>query len=339
MNIALNEFSTSNPTKTHAGDERQIKEIVSVWNRACGSDWPISTRFAAYNLQPSTGVDQRCWLASNNDSVIGFVIASRLRGEPALAPPIHGWINAIAVAPDVQRNGIGQRLLAAAENWLHELGCTQVQLGASLQTFAPGLPITPPLLSPDATLAALTQLGYRPELDGKPLDRVWDVTADLSRYEPPASLREVPGAVHPATPGQEALLLDFLRREFPGRWHYECEEFLRQGGRISDFMLLWTESGVEGFCWLTFEDSRRPLERYYPYQLPKPWGQLGPVGVSERVRGQGFGVAVMDAGLRRLRNNGVNGCVIDWTRHLDFYAKFGFEPQRAYQKVIKTLAV
>ncbi|MEZ4581603.1 MAG: hypothetical protein R3A10_08190 [Caldilineaceae bacterium] len=63
---------------------------------------------------------------------------------------------------------------------------------------------------------------------------------------------------------------------FPGRWRYEFEEFLRTNGRISDFMVLWTADGVDGFCRLTFEDSSRPLDRFFPYTLPRPWGQLVP---------------------------------------------------------------
>ncbi|MEZ4560001.1 MAG: hypothetical protein R2854_26760 [Caldilineaceae bacterium] len=35
---------------------------------------------------------------------------------------------------------------------------------------------------------------------------------------------------------------------------------------------------------------------------------------------RGQGAAVLDAGLRRLHNNGVNGCVIDWTDLVDFTA-------------------
>jgi predicted N-acetyltransferase YhbS len=102
-------------------------------------------------------------------------------------------------------------------------------------------------------------------------------------------------------------------------------------------MLLWSERGVDGCCLLTFPDSVRPLERFYPYQLPKPWGQLGSIGISADRRGVGFGAALLDAGLRRLHNNGVNGCVIDWTTLTDFYGKFGFAPYRSYVMLGRSL--
>ena len=40
--------------------------------------------------------------------------------------------------------------------------------------------------------------------------------------------------------------------------------------------------------------------------------------------------AVARPALRRLHNNGVNGCVIDWVRRPDFYEKFGFSIYRRY---------
>ena len=114
----------------------------------------------------------------------------------------------------------------------------------------------------------------------------------------------------PAQPGQEEQLLAFLATEFAGRWHWMAERFLAEGGRISDYMLLWTEEGVQGACRLTFEDSRWPIDRFYPFGLPRPWGQLGSIGVSAHLRGQGLGLKLLDAGLRRLHNSGIK-----WLRH------------------------
>jgi GNAT superfamily N-acetyltransferase len=125
-------------------------------------------------------------------------------------------------------------------------------------------------------------------------------------------------------------LRTFLESEFPGRWRYEFEEFCRNGERISDYTLLWSDQGIEGFCLLTFEDSIRPLDRFFPWTLPQPWCQLGTVGVSSKRRGQGLGAVLMDGGLRRLRDSGACGCVIDWTTIVDFYGKFGFTPYREY---------
>ena len=302
--------------------------ITQVWNEACGPHLNISPQFVTYNLQSNHDGKQAGWLAVENDRVIGFVLGSLIENHPSVMPPNVGWIDAMAVHPHRQRQGLGKALLNRIEAWLLTQGCDYAQLGGSLRPFAPGLPVE---LKSDGFFRGA---GYRMRAgDGG----VWDLAANLAEYQPPTGVEEAACAVRPAQPGQETDLLAYLAREFAGRWHYGCQEFLNDGGRVSDFMLLWTETGIEGFCQLTFEDSARPLERFYPYQLPRPWGQLGAIGVSADLRGQGYGSALLDAGLRRLHNNGVNGCVIDWTEICDFYAKFGFSRYRQYWNLMKAL--
>ncbi|MFN2203738.1 MAG: GNAT family N-acetyltransferase [Caldilineaceae bacterium] len=307
------------------------RSIASIWSTACGNCFTISPSFVAYNLDAAPGLEQEGRLSVGElGTPAGFVVVSRLTGDPGTSPPTHGWIDAIAVLPECQEQGHGASLLQWAEEWLVERGGTDVTLGCGLRTFTPGVP-------PDTLSAPFFMgRGYRVrETAAEGL--VWDVAADLSAYATPATVREIPGQVRPAAPGDHEALTNFLDREFPGRWRFEAVDYLARGGRIGDFMLLWTDDGVDGFCQLTFEDSPRPLERYYPYGLPRPWGQLGAIGVSASVRGRGYGAAVLDAGLRRLRDNGVRGCVIDWTDLLGFYGKFGFSQYREYLQLNKKL--
>jgi len=317
-------FDLANPT--------HVRALVEIWNGACGEDHAISERFAAFNLRPSPGVTQTGWLAVADNWAQGVVLASFIDGYPQVAGPKDGWIDVLAVAPAAQRQRVGSRLLTAAERWLAEHGRTHITVGAGLRPFGPGIPLEMNLTP------FFVRHGYT-ELDtaGEP-QITYDLAADLSHYQPPADLRKLPTAARPAQRGQETYLLAFPAAEFPGRWHYEAEQFLHQdGGRISDYMLLWTDAGVQGACLLTFPDSVRPLERYYPYSLPKPWGQAGSIGVSAALRGQGYGPLLLDASLRRLHDNGINGCVIDWTDLVDFYGKFGFAPYRQFALMAKTL--
>lgn len=307
-------------------DSTHWAAIAGLWTGACGPDLAISPAFVSYTIRPTTGARHAGRFAMRNDEPVGFVLASTQQEDATVSPRDLGWIDAIAVLPEEQRRGVGRQLMDWAEGWLADQGCRQIQIGASLRPFAPGVP------SAVNTLSFFTERGYlRRDGDG----RTWDVAANLATYAPPKAVRPIDGVVYPGQPGQEGDLLIFLRREFGGRWRYEFEQSLLEGVRFSDYMLLWTERGVDGFCRLTFEDSERPLERFYPYRLPRPWGQLGPIGVSADRRGQGYGAAVLDAGLRRLYNNGINGCVIDWTTLVDFYGKFGFERYREYVQLLK----
>jgi GNAT superfamily N-acetyltransferase len=310
------------------GDAAHTGAAARIWTGACGPDLAISERFVAFNVRRNTGKVQAGQLAHSDGEAVGFVLASALPGDALASPPDVGHIDAIAVLPNTRRQGIGSRLLAWAEDWLHSQGCTRMVLGASMRPFAPGVP------DELGSAPFFQRCGYQPN-PGHP--EVWDMAHDLRDYVSPPSAGKAHGKVdvRPAQPGDEEALLGFLRREFPGGWRYECEELLREVVRVSDYMLLRSERGVDGCCLLTFEDSLRPMDRFYPYRLPRPWGQLGAIGISADRRGLGYGAALLDGGLRCLRDRGVRGCIIDWLVLVDFYAKFGFTTFRTYRVMAK----
>jgi GNAT superfamily N-acetyltransferase len=309
-------------------DLTQRNAITTIWNAACGPNLTIPDRCVEYNTRNAPGGAQAGRLVIQDGEPVGFVLASALPDDPATSPPDLGWIDALAVLPAYQSTGLGSALLGWAEQWLIEQKCGRAQLGGSLRPFVAGLPVEL------RTEAFFRKRGYR---DATSSGTAWDVARDLHDYASPRTVRPIDGIVRPARPGDDSALLSFLRRAFPDRWRFEYQEYLREGGRISDYMILETARGIEGFCRLAFVDSIQPPARYYPQPLPQPWGQLGTIGVASDRRGHGYGAAVLDAGLRRLRDNGVRGCVIDWTELLDFYGKFGFKPYRQYAMLIKEL--
>ena len=302
--------------------------LTRLWNATCGPEFTATERLFAYNLRPTTGGVQGGRLVYHNHDPMGFVLVSALPDvPPELYPVTPGWIDAIIVAPESQRMGLGTQLLIWAEQWLLGHGVGRIFVAGSLRPFKPGVPT-----SYRHTYTLLTHRGYAD--DGE----TWDVARDLgagpslTRY-PPADL----APIHPARPKDREPLRAFLGRTFPGRWRFEVEEFLREGGRLADILILEHNGRVEGFCWITREDSLRPLGRFYMHSLPKPWGQLGPIGISDAVRGQGWGGRLLQAGLTHLADLGVRGCVIDWTTLLAFYAKFGFEPYHHYHLLVKNI--
>lgn len=319
-----------------SADPAHIAALVSIWNDACGRVLAITPQFAAYNTRPPASAVQAGRLAMQNDQPVGLVLASALPSDshhPVAQTlrqtllPQTGWIDAIAVVPIVQRRGIGSALLAWAEGWLRAQGCTRFRLGGSLHPFAPGYPVEL------ANAAFFQKRGYAARTGDS---QVCDLACNLSDWQPtPRTTRDGSTTIRPAQRGDELAIRQFFNREFPDRWRFEFEEFVRERGRWSDYIVLFTERGVGGFARLTFEDSERPIERFYPQRLPRPWGQLGPLGVSKDARGKGHGGALLDAALGHLRDRGVRGCVIDWTGLVDLYGKFGFKPYRWYAMMLK----
>jgi GNAT superfamily N-acetyltransferase len=302
--------------------------IVAIWNAACGASLAINARLVEYTTRASTGAIQAGQIALEHDQPVGFVLATALPNDPHTSPRDLGWIDAIAVAPRFQNQGIGNALLAWAEAFLRAQGCTRARLGGGLRPFAPGLP---------TELNRADFFHKRDFVARAGSERVWDVARDLRGLNLTGLPRPVRFETRPAQPDDANALGEFFVREFPNRWRYEYTEFLRASGSFTNYHLLFTARGIDGFARLTFENSERPIERFFPHALPRPWGQLGPIGVSKDARGQGYGRALLDAALVYLRAQGVRGCIIDWTDLVDFYRKFGFAPHREYVMLLKSL--
>ncbi|MCB0063616.1 MAG: GNAT family N-acetyltransferase [Caldilineaceae bacterium] len=316
-----------------AAEQSDIATVVHLWNETLPGELPISSKLVRYNCDLQSDnhfpiVQMGQWAAVDHERV-GLVIVSTLQAPlmpytSSNTSPTTGWIDALIVPPTWQGRGIGSALLTWAEEWFAARGCQTIVVGGSLRPFMPGVPTAL------GTAGFFLHRGYRAQ------PPVWDLSANLATYQPPPIVQPIDGLVRPAQPSDIEPLDLFFQREFPGRWHWGFRTFAQsESCRISDYMVLWTERGIDGFCRLTFEDSQLPIERFYPYQLSRPWGQLGPIGVSAAQRRRGLGAALLDAGLRRLHNNGINGCVIDWTTLVDFYAHFGFAPYREYTQLTK----
>lgn len=301
-------------------------DAIRIWNAALHKDYPINERLLCYNLMPCTGEVIEGRVAVHNGEAVGFVLACALTDDPAMTL---GWVSALAVQPSAQRQGIGSKLLVWAESWLKEKGCPRIRLGGNLRPFLPG----PPYAMRE-NAAFFEKHGYQSP-PGQPYE--YDIARSLKDYK---SIYPKPAHtdLSPMQSGEEPLLLDFLAREYPGRWEFETREFVKNDGRVSDFLLLRVHGEVQGFCRLTLSDSERPIERFYPQRLPQPWGQFGPLGLSKSVRGQGLGGYLIDAAALHMQSLGVDGCIIDWTSLVKLYAKFGFKVYNQYISLFKTVS-
>jgi GNAT superfamily N-acetyltransferase len=296
------------------------QSCARIWNAACGDDLAITSDFVRYNMGSSPGISRKGWFTLEGDTYTGMILACAVRGEEI------GWIDAMAVCPDFQGVGIGSSLLNLAETYLAELGCRKVHIGGGPRPFTAGLPVS---LNQQKFFH---HRGYQTYVNDS---SVWDMARRLSDYQ---GVSQPIGNSYlcPCRDDLRVPLDDFLKDEFPGRWYDEYQEFSQAARRLSDYLLLLDSDQIIGFCQVTLEDSSRPIERYYLHRLPRPWGQLGTVGIAARHRGKGYGLRLVDLGLQHLKKLGVDGCVIDWTAILDFYARFGFSPYRQYWNEEKT---
>jgi beta-N-acetylhexosaminidase len=295
-------------------------EAAEVWTRACGEEFALDARALRFNMRAPLGADMDGRAAIVDGKIAGMVMASVLNGRPDVVPDEMGWLDALVVAPEYQGRGIGTEMSYWAAEWLRARGRTVIRLGGGLRPFAPGV-------ADEWKVEFFCKQGFVPRAEN-PIVR--DFGHDLGEYASPAFLRKLDVSCRPAKEDDVERLREFLAREFPGRWQYEFEQHLRDGGRAADWMLLESERGLDACCVTTTEESVRPVARFFPSPLPRPWGQVGAIGVSADRRNVGYGSALLDASLRHLRKRGVRGCIIDWTHHVGYYERFGFRGHRRY---------
>lgn len=275
-------------------------QLVDLWNAAFGEAFPMDLRLWRQNLEA-----QPCELLveTREGRPAGFALARRAPGK--------GWVEALAVAPEWRRQGLGSALLEQACAWTE---APLVRLGAGPAHFFPGVPA-----------------GGEGFFAARGFARDWHAT-DLVLEADEAAPGALPEAVLPCPPDRVPDLLGFLEREFPDRWLTDTRLRLARGESSTGILIALVDGGVEGFCHVYHPGSvTLGPSVYWRAALGERWGGLGPVGVSRAVRGRGLGHAMVEGAIRHLRSLGCRQIGVDWTGIPEFYERFGFRPWRVYR--------
>lgn len=208
-------------------------------------------------------------------------------------------------------------LLVAIET-LREEGYEALVVGQDSGHFLPGAPTDVPWMN------TLTGLGFeRGSL-------AFDLERDVQGFrEGPLVCRT--GSYRPLEEGDVADLEVFLKREFPGRWHYDVVRKVQAEGAGTVFGL-WIDRDLHGFALLQQEGCLLPIGgAVWRADLGSNWGSLGPIGISKEIRGQGRGSEFLNLALTELRDRGARRTIIDWTGLVDYYGSQGFSVARTYR--------
>lgn len=262
-------------------------------------------------LRPDDDRDVIAFLAEVGAAPVGVMIASTWT-EGERRP--HAAVDLLGVLPSHRRRGVATHLLDLAVEAARERGATVLNAGGGLRFVAPG----PARHATDA-LAFLEARGFAPH------ELVWDFAADLR------ALRETPKAdpqVRPATVDHFWALRELLQTEFSTRWARELDDYLSLGGDLGDYLVLVEQREILGFCRIS--TSALVAGRELGPAWPRPWGELGPIGVAAQHRTSGLGSRLVRTGLAHLADRGVRGCRIGWTTLTGFYERQGFVRTREY---------
>jgi len=311
--------------------EDWLASMCELWNRELGGFFPMREQL----MRQNTFQDQNVYAAGSKLAVddegrlAGFVIA-KIWQEQERGMKLGdggGWIQAIVVRSDVRGQGVGSRLLEQAEQALRDAGAQLAYVGRDPWHYFPGIPHQ----LPDAK-TWFARKGYEVLYD------VYDLVNGSGEHE--GRQQYVDGAfARLLEAGDREEMLRFFKRCFPGRWLYEAETYWERGGTGREFVGLFIGSEMIGFC--RVNDDKSPLIAQNTYWAPLfdgPLGGIGPLGVDDRFRGKGYGLAIVKDGVAELASRGVKNLVIDWTGLIDFYAKLGFTVWKGYDLAKKDLS-
>ncbi|UHA73973.1 GNAT family N-acetyltransferase [Paenibacillus sp. 481] len=312
-------------------EESWLDAICELWNRELGQHFPMRKELFMQNCFRDVNVYAPASRIVRDDAgeLCGFIVAKQWQestydvqyGEGS------GWIQALVVRADTRNKGLGGQLLLHAEASLREAGVERIYLGRDPWHFFPGVP------------KALSHT--RPWMERRGYTALYDVHDLVATYHKNEHIVEPTVAediqLRLLDHTDKDKMIAFFRACFPGRWAYEALRYWELNGSGREFIGLVKGEQMIGFC--RVNDARSPFIAQNTYWAPsfdEELGGIGPLGVDPAYRGQGLGVALVEAGVAELRRRGLTSIVIDWTELVDFYAKFGFQPWKSYDLMVKS---
>ncbi|MUV39022.1 Beta-N-acetylhexosaminidase [Lentibacillus sp. JNUCC-1] len=311
-------------------NDAYFDDLVKLWNQELADEFPMRKALFEQNSFKDKNIS---WEGSavaldNFEQVIGFIAAKQWQEELAVdMPATTGWIQVLLVDQEHRNRGVGTQLLKHAESVLQSHGAREILLGRDPWHYFPGVPN-----DYSDTKDWFEKKGYQAYANE------YDLLQHYGKNEP-ITHPEFPEAdVSLLKQSEKEAFLAFLNRCFPGRWEYEAIKYFEQGGTGREFVILKKAGNIIGFCRVNDPDA--PLIAQNTYWAPLFEGDLGgvgPLGVDASERGQGYGLAIVEAGIAELRRRGIQDIVIDWTGLVDFYKKLGYDIWKSYVSYKKPL--
>lgn len=225
-------------------------------------------------------------------------------------------------------------LLSRVKRNLKSQGVLHLMYGSGVCHFFPGVPED---CGPLRDLLSVEGFHHR--------DPVHDVERDLHDYVEPIAItekRREPEAANFSTrrigDADVTGLIQFLRREFPGRWQHDMTQMLALQPDPRFLFGFFMEEELVGFCMVQDASSKAFINgSVWQASLGDRWCALGPIGLSEKLRGQGRGGVFLADILNQLRDEGFRRCLVDWTVRLRYFGDHGFTVTRTYVPRMLTL--
>lgn len=310
-------------------EKSQITEYVELWNRELGKHFPMREELFIQNSFHDKNVFRNGSFSAYSESgnLLGFIITKKWQEDlDGLIAKDVGWIQVLLVDSAYRKQGIGSTLLDMAEHALKESAIKQIVIAQDPWHYFPGVP-----KEYENTMKFLENRGYTNSTS------VFDLYKEFNEEEE-ISLPAKDGVIFQLLDeSDKEAFIDFMNTSFPGRWTYEAVKYFEKGnGR--EFVVLKKSGRIIGFC--RINDSNSPFiaqNVYWSNLFHEELGGIGPLGITESERKNGYGLAIVQAGIYFLRKRNIKHMVIDWTELTEFYGKLGFKIWKEYKRYKKVI--
>jgi GNAT superfamily N-acetyltransferase len=259
-------------------------------------------------------------------------------------------IGMIFVHPNYRRKGIGTKLVQIVEEFFAKNGGQIISIGREPGNyFLPGVPE-----ELDETMEFFDTFGY----GESGISSSIDIIGDISYYEEiPINNPKLAEYIRKnKADGYEVIaysndlkekMRDYMHTTFGNHWYWKVNNHIICPEAAMDeiqILIRKNPSGVQeflGFALTSSVSSMKTAAATLVQSKGDPiFGGLGPIGISDSIRGRALGAMLLHCALYNLKRKGVKKVLIDWTSHgllKRFYGPAGFKLYMTYISGSKTL--
>jgi len=293
--------------KVRPFEGKDFGQVVELWNNSLHAD-KTSPELFRYRtiLQPSYDPNL-CLVAEEQGKVLGFAFAVPAR-ETA-------HINALFVAEDHRRKGIGSKLVEQLSTAAADRGLKKLVFSGGPRYLVPGVD----WVACPGALEFFTSAGFK-EVSRESVA----MARSLMGYKMPPEVMKLEeklrkeGYAFTQLDEEHVLpLLQFLAREFPG-WDNDARVTLEASLKNLDlFIIALKEGEIVGYCQIATDGL---IEHF------------GPFGVVANLRNRGIGAVIFNKCLKLMQTKGARNAWFLWGggRNCTFYARHGMREMRRF---------
>ncbi len=296
--------------------------LASTWNHCAPAEYRLSASTLRRHTVESPLFDWGASLIWTHDGHVQGFVAIKQSAASLYKGPDPDTAHITAIACNDSRCAVD--ILAECKSVLRNRGVYRLAMGQDSGHLLAGCPTDWVKLADLLTIEGFQDQG-----------EAIDLTHDLADYTPPCT---VTADIQPITEERIPLLREFLEREFPHRWRYDTMTKIEMEGRADFVYGLFLNGRCEGFA-VTQDAGQEFLIGGAVFIEPfgADWCTLGPIGISQSIRGKGLGDQMLAGALLALKAKGGRKCLIDWTTLDAWYGRHGFQPARRYRSMVLRL--